>query len=228
MPIITIRKLITYFNNMLKNYSNHKNIVLLANGEFPTHDIPLKILKKVNYIVCCDGSADSLIQSGKSPNIIIGDLDSINPEIKSSYLKNIISIKDQNDNDFRKALDWISTNIKLKKLYILGSTGLREDHAIGNLTTFLYNKFEFEIEILTDTGIFHTINSNKSIKAFKGQCISIFSINPNQKIYTTGLKYELTNNTLKTLYSGTLNLATQNNITIQTELGNPILLYAAY
>ena len=38
------------------------------------------------------------------------------------------------------------------------------DHTIGNISTFLYRKYNFEIEILTNTGIFHVINNVKNIK----------------------------------------------------------------
>ena len=105
---------------MSENYLTKENIVLIANGEFPTHKKPLEIIKKNKYIICCDGAANSLIKFGQSPNIVIGDLDSIDTNINN---KNI-DIKDQNNNDFRKALHWISENINLHKLFILGATGL--------------------------------------------------------------------------------------------------------
>ena len=131
---------------MSKNYLTKENIILIANGEFPTHKKPLEIIKKNKYIICCDGAANSLIKFGQNPNIVIGDLDSIDPNTAYSLIEKVIDIKDQNNNDFRKALHWISENINLHKLFILGATGLREDHTLGNLTTFLYQKFNFNIE----------------------------------------------------------------------------------
>ena len=213
---------------MSKNYLTKENIVLIANGEFPTHKKPLEIIKKNKYIICCDGAADLLIKFGQNPNIVIGDLDSIDTNINNTNIEKIINIKDQNNNDFRKALHWISENINLHKLFILGATGLREDHTLGNLTTFLYQKFKFKIEILTDAGIFYVINSSKTINSFKGQYVSIFSINPNQRITTKGLKYELNNSTIDNLYSGTLNVSNNNQISIETDLKEPLLVYFAY
>ena len=213
---------------MSENYLTKENIVLIANGEFPTHKKPLEIIKKNKYIICCDGAANSLIKFGQNPNIVIGDLDSIDPNTAYSLIEKIIDIKDQNNNDFRKALHWISENINLNKLFILGATGLREDHTLGNLATFLYQKFNFKIEIVTDTGIFYVINSSKTIDSFKGQYVSIFSINLKQKITTKGLKYELNNSTLDTLYSGSLNVSRKNQIIIETNTEKPLLVYFAY
>ena len=115
-----------------------------------------------------------------------------------------------------------------RKISILGATGLREDHTLGNLATFLYQKFNFKIEIVTDTGIFYVINSSKTIDSFKGQYVSIFSINPKQRITTKGLKYELNNSTIDNLYSGTLNISNNNQISIKTDLEEPLLVYFAY
>ena len=51
--------------------------VILANGEFPTHSYPLKLIKNAKSIICTDGSADKLIKIGYKANIIIGDMDSL-------------------------------------------------------------------------------------------------------------------------------------------------------
>ena len=39
-------------------------IVVLANGEFPKHDIPLHELDIAGSIICCDGAVESLIDYG--------------------------------------------------------------------------------------------------------------------------------------------------------------------
>ena len=137
-------------------------------------------------------------------------------------------IENQDYNDFRKALNWISENINLNKLFIVGATGLREDHTLGNLATFLYQKFNFKIEVVTDTGIFYVINFSKTINSFKGQYVSIFSINPEQRITTKGLKYELNNSTLDRLYSGTLNISNNNQISIEANTKDPLLVYCTH
>ena len=118
-------------------------------------------------------------------------------------------------------------NLDIQKLFIIGSTGLREDHSIGNISFFLYNTYHFDIEILTDHGYFHVINKSSTFNTFKGQYISLFCIDDNQNITTTGLKYELNNQSVN-LYSATLNVAEKTEITINLKLNIPILIYFAY
>ena len=212
---------------MSENYLIKKNIILIANGTFPTHSKTLEILNESEFIICCDGAANSLKKNNKIPDIIIGDLDSVNNEFLNLDDVKIVHIENQNDNDLRKALKWISENMKIDKLSIIGSTGLREDHTIGNIASFLYEKYNFKIEILTDTGCFYVVNKSKIIKTFPGQYISLFCLNDNQKITTKGLKYELKNSSIN-LYSATLNVAQKNQITITLKLDIPILVYLCY
>ena len=44
--------------------------VILANGEYPQHNLPKAILRNASQVVCCDGAALQYI--GK-PTFIIGD-----------------------------------------------------------------------------------------------------------------------------------------------------------
>ena len=64
-----------------------KNVVILLNGDFPSHEIPLSVLNKSDYIICCDGAVNQLEEFGISPDLIIGDLDSINNDIKKKNTK---------------------------------------------------------------------------------------------------------------------------------------------
>ena len=120
------------------NYMNklqiRQPVTIIANGNFPCHKIPLDILKKSNTIIACDGAADKLIKNNYSPDVIIGDMDSISNN--KIHLNKIIEEKDQTDNDLRKAIKYTINN-NIHKIDIIGATGLREDHTIGNLITIL-------------------------------------------------------------------------------------------
>ena len=56
--------------------------VILANGEYPTHPLPLRMLEEAKFVVCCDGAANEYISRGHTPDVIIGDGDSLSPEYK--------------------------------------------------------------------------------------------------------------------------------------------------
>jgi len=197
-------------------------VVIVANGDFPTHSKPLNVLKEANTIIACDGAADSLIEKNINPNIIIGDLDSISKETKDNFEGQIIKEIDQTDNDLRKAINYIHSN-GIQDVVIVGATGKREDHTLGNIFSIITYSTLMNIQILTDTGYFTCINKASIIKSKSGQNISLFSHDNNIKITTNGLKYNFNNSSISTLFYGSLNESISNNININLSHGQLII-----
>ena len=65
-------------------------VIILANGDFPTHPIPFGKLQDANTIICCDGAINILDKNGMEPHYILGDLDSIDNNLKNKYRNRII------------------------------------------------------------------------------------------------------------------------------------------
>jgi len=203
----------------------NKPLVIVANGKFPENPIPLEILNNAKYIIACDGATDKLLKNGYSPDIIIGDLDSISASNKEKYKDIILEISNQSENDLRKAIN-LSEQNNINKLSIIGASGNREDHLIGNIfSLFKYPKIN--IKIFTNSGIFRLINNSKKLKSFKGQKISIFTVDNTIKIKTSGLKYNFNKNTISTLFYGTLNESIKDIITFELSHGS-LLIYQSY
>ena len=76
-------------------------IVVLANGRFPSHTIPLQILDEAGTVICTDGSADTLLQFERTPHIIIGDFDSTRLN-KNEFPGLWIETPNQNKTDLQK------------------------------------------------------------------------------------------------------------------------------
>lgn len=51
--------------------------VIIANGDYPTAEYALQVVAQSPLVVCCDGGADEFIARGYTPDIIIGDGDSL-------------------------------------------------------------------------------------------------------------------------------------------------------
>jgi thiamine pyrophosphokinase len=201
-------------------------IVVLANGEFPKHDIPLHVLDVAGSIICCDGAVESLIDYGKRPQAIVGDFDSIPQNLKEDLVNILVHAPDQSDNDLRKSLKWIEEHGG-KSVTILGASGKREDHLLGNIFSILQYDTQMNMVMITDYGQFYTVHETQKFDGIKGQKVSLFSVDRSIKITTTGLKYPLKNETLPTLYGGTLNAVVNDGFSINISHGQ-ILVYCAF
>lgn len=201
--------------------------VILADGQFPVHPIPLTILRKARMVICCDGAAQKLIGSGiRMPDYVVGDLDSLNGELLERLGERVIRIESQDSNDLTKGFD-LALLLKSEKVVILGATGLREDHTLGNISLLSRYSEQADVLMYTDYGRFIAISETTTIPSHKGQQVSLFSLTPNVPITYKGLKWDISDRPLLSWWEGTLNEALGDSFTVIFE-GGRVLVYQVY
>jgi len=188
----------------MKDFKPEAYTVIVADGSFPQHEIPLGYLKNANRIVCCDGSTQSLLLAGLQPDAIVGDLDSLNNELISRFADRIFLDENQDTNDLTKAVTWCSET-GLKDIVIVGGTGKREDHTIGNISLLAEYAIDMNVKMVTDTGVLRPYLKSSEIPSFPGQQVSIFSIDPETEVTSYGLRYPLNSTKITNWWFATLN-----------------------
>ena len=193
--------------------------IILADVEFPKNEDLLKLLREAERIICCDGSAQKLFAFGREPDAIVGDLDSLSPKLKAQFADRIYQYADQETNDLTKAVKFcISHNFT--EIGILGSTGLREDHTLGNISLLAeYALWTKSICLLTDYGRIDAMHSSRSFKSIPGQQVSIFSLTSDTCITAKGLLYPIENRCFSSWWQGTLNQALEDSFFLEIDHG---------
>lgn len=188
--------------------------VILANGDYPTTEIPLKMLKEAQIVICCDGGANGYIEQGHTPNAIVGDGDSLLPEYRSKYEHLIYKISDQETNDQTKAVNHLFEQ-NIKRIAIVGATGKREDHTIGNIALLIeYMRKGIEVRSYTDYGVLIPCKNSCSFQSTPGIQVSIFNISA-KNLSSKGLLYPIYDFT--SWWQGTLNQTDSDSFTIEAE-----------
>ena len=190
--------------------------VIVANGQFPCHAIPLDILKNASHIVCCDGAIKNVPQA----EVVVGDGDSI----PAAYHDRLIQITEQDDNDQTKATRYCVEH-GWKRIAYLGSTGKREDHTLGNISLLMryYREWGVEGTMFTDHGFFTPAYGNRTFPSMKGQQISVFNFGCHQ-LTSEGLRWDAYN--FSEWWQGTLNEALSDTFSIQAD--GYYLVYQTY
>ena len=62
-----------------------RGCVIVANGRFPSSELPLRLLKEAKTIIACDGAVKALYEKDIHPDAIVGDLDSIPADLRQRY-----------------------------------------------------------------------------------------------------------------------------------------------
>ena len=170
-----------------------KKCIILANGKPPKKSLITFFQRKgFNKLICADGGANSALQMGLFPDVIIGDLDSISAKALKEYksVSKIIRLKRQNDTDVEKCLKYaISKNFD--EVLLVGVTGNRLDHTFCNLGIVLKFFPQINLSLIAENSFLKPYKGNATIKTTPGEIISLYGFNSKTKITSKGLKYQL-------------------------------------
>jgi len=169
--------------------------------------------------------------------VVIGDGDSLSDEDKRQLGDRWVHVPEQDYNDLHKAMDYATSHFPppTSHFTLLGATGKREDHTLGNisyLVTFTEEHPGADIEMLTDYGRFIALGPSPStshlspfsispfsftLPSFPGQQVSIFSMDPNTRISSEGLRWPLDGFRARRWWQATLNEALGDSFTLTTD-----------
>lgn len=178
-----------------ENGINKASALVVVNGELPSAALLHKLVNQVGSIICTDGAAIDFRKAGFLPDIIVGDLDSLGPELRREFEKEcrIVERPSQYATDFEKALD-LAAEMGIVQIELVGLKGGRLDHAITNLSIICNYRQRFELQIHDDDGyglLLHEQRRSIDLKTKVGSIVSLIPLARVTGITTSGLLYPL-------------------------------------
>jgi thiamine pyrophosphokinase len=201
-----------------------KRALILANGKPPSKHLFQKYLASADWFICADGGANTAARFGCTPDLIIGDFDSIEKETLIVFSKvDVKKLKDQNSTDLEKALTAAILK-KYKEIVVLGATGGRLDHAIGNLSALVKFSRKAHITFIDNMGKFIAANHSLKFNLPFGTIISLLPLSRCSGIVTKGLKWNLKNEALELgVRESTSNVVVSSLVSIKVKKGTLII-----
>lgn len=198
--------------------------LILANGAPPSKRLFRMYRTKADCFVCADGGANSAARWGMRPDVIIGDLDSIQSATVRKFSRvRMIRIADQNSTDLEKALSW-TLRKGYRRVVVLGATGGRLDHLAGNLSAIGKFSVRASIRFVDGDGTLQAVGRGLTFKARPGNIVSLIPLSRCTGIVTRGLKWELRGETLELgKRESTSNVARTGSVSIKVHRGNLLL-----
>ena len=189
------------------------SIVILCDGAFPTEAYPLFLLDNAQGVVCCDGALKKFLahKPDGQPLAVVGDLDSLPEDLQERFWDCLFHEAEQEDNDMTKALRWVLTHHpEVQEITILGATGLREDHTVGNLGLLMdyprqFDLGERKLAMVSDFGTAFVVTDSSDLHLGEGRRISLFSADNSLKITSEGLEWPLDDVVFDAWWKATLN-----------------------
>ena len=166
--------------------------------------------------MCCDGAAVKYLRKfgeKKLPEAVIGDMDSLPRRLREKLAPIVIPVEEQDYNDLTKAMRYVlDHHPDVTDIHILGASGLREDHTVGNLGLLMeYTRmFDLEgirVEMVSDYSTAFAITDSCELHVGKGRRVSLFSPDNSLTIKSEGLHWSTDGVVFDNWWPATLNRA---------------------
>lgn len=210
----------------------HKRVVIICDGNFPKTEYPRYLIRTADFIICCDGALMKFLRNSKAifgearlPDLVTGDMDTLSAAMQKKYADIIVKEDEQEHNDQTKAVRWALSNLDgIESICILGATGGRADHTIGNISllmeyTRMFDLGDMNLEMVTDKETIFPITDSTEFDCGTGRQVSIFSPDNSLRIKSEGLAFPTEDVVFDNWWKATLNKATQD--TVKLELSHP-------
>ena len=173
-------------------------IAVLANGAWDL-EWGSQVLKEVDFLICADGGANYAALSGRIPNLLIGDLDSITPENLTQCENAECVIQrfpcEKDETDLELALICAEEQARLvgeRDIWLYGATGNRIDHFMGNIALMLaYARKGCRIHLVDPDHEIWILQGRACIRGSQGQEVSLLALSEKAVVTTEGLYYPL-------------------------------------
>ena len=211
--------------------------VIFANGQLPDLEAARSLLQPGDMLIAADGGANQLMKMGILPEIVIGDLDSLDEEVLFELTSADVRIEqyseDKDETDFELALQYAVT-LHPAAILIIGALGGRLDQTLANLSIVTDPTLP-DIDIRLDDGVEEVFfcrasaakGGHAEVRGRSGDTVSLIPwLRPVEGITTEGLQWPLYGETLYTEKSrGISNVMLADTATIRIRSGLLLIVH---
>ncbi|MDO9533871.1 MAG: thiamine diphosphokinase [Bacillota bacterium] len=174
-----------------------KRVVIIANGTVNDLNYCREQIREEDYLICADGGANHALAMGLIPHLVVGDLDSIDDEVRQKLCGASTEFlqypTEKEKSDLELALDKAIT-LRPQEIVLIGVFGGRRmDHTFANI--MLMNvplSRGIAVKIFDEDHEVQLVNSEVTSKGQAGDYLSLLPLTAEvEDITTEGLKYPL-------------------------------------
>lgn len=208
------------------------NCLIVSGGKSPGAEIFLEYIKKSQYTIAADKGLETFYNNKAVPDMLVGDFDSADKKILDDMIPKIKEVKKLNpEKDYPDT--WTAINEAVSngadKIYLLGATGTRMDHMLGNIGLLMVAKDKgVSLEIIDDNNRLYLAENSMKLSGKYGETISFHALSDEVKGFTIrGARYNIENYNMKLLYPRALcNEFLDTPIEISFDAGNLLILHS--
>jgi thiamine pyrophosphokinase len=201
--------------------------LIISGGTVAKKELVMKYNELCDYVICVDKGLVCAHEDGITPNLILGDMDSVDQKILKKYHKDIVNIfpsdKDYTDTELaiRKTI-----KLKAKEVYILCATGTRLDHTLSNVKLLLTLKLNgISGAIIDDYNEIRLVDEYIKIDKQENQVVSLLPLGECYDVSAKGFLYTLDKEDIDLYWNiGISNVITSNYGEVSLKKGDLLVI----
>lgn len=180
---------------------DNPRVILFVNGELPAPEELRARLSPDDILIAVDGGLRHMVALGLTPALILGDLDSANPQDIQKFEAQGVPVRrypvDKNETDLELGIQ-AALELHPKTIWIIAALGDRLDQTLGNI--FLLTQPELtdlDVRLVDGTQEVFLIRSQVTLNGQPGQTVSLLPLmGPVTGVTTGQMAYPLNHETL--------------------------------
>jgi len=204
--------------------------VLVSGGEISSPELFSPLFREADFLVAVDSGYHLFQVAGVKPNLLVGDLDSISPEMLAHAREAAVDLI-----TFPTEKDYTDTELAIKQavdngcstILVVAPFGDRIDHTLANVLLLTSPKFRnYDLRLLNEFQEVRLIKGSISIRSHPGEVISLLPLSDVvEGITTAGLYYRLQDaNMIRGPALGISNVATSEIVSVSVVSGDLLLV----
>jgi thiamine pyrophosphokinase len=201
-----------------------RSALLICNGEPPKRPLLKRLARHANLVVAADGGANQARRLGVTPDVIIGDLDSITPATERHFKRvPTVRVPRQDNTDLEKALDYL-TSQGVSEVTIVGCTGRRMDFTLANLSVLWRYSRSLSWCVAGDDWYALPVGAHRNVEATRGTTVSLVPFGACRGITLRGLHYPMVDGTLRIGQVAVSNVVRSSPFSVKMKSGKLLLI----
>jgi thiamine pyrophosphokinase len=174
-------------------------IIIFANGDLPKPEKARNLLHSDDFILCADGGTRHALALGLTPNVIVGDMDSLPAGFDHSTFNGEIVLfpKDKNKTDLELAIDHALT-LNPDQIFILAALGGRIDQTLANIALLAAPRLSaFDVRLTDGVEELFFCRDQAKVEGRSGDIVSLIPWQGEVTgVFTENLRWHLHHETL--------------------------------
>ncbi len=174
---------------------------MVAGGQAPSAQV-LRLASTDDLWIAADGGANHAVAAGRWPDAILGDLDSISPDVLSEARSRGIPVHefsvDKDKTDLELALDAAAAH-EVEEVLVIAASGGRRDHELANLLVLCHEEYRHLLmRCAAGDSLYTVVRGGRELAGRVGDLVSLLPLLGDASgVTTTGLRFGLVGETLK-------------------------------